>query len=120
MPLSYFRYFLVTIFIIFITQDIHSLVQHKGGEQNMRKNVIYSIPCKRRGILQFYFKAHDKTYYLYYIRYRKKAHEFFRYGKSISELHQRKDWKKSPFLRNLIEGPLKQKVNQMKKGEFDA
>jgi len=46
----------------------------------MRKNVIYSIPCKRRGILQFYFKAHDKTYYLYYIRYRKKAHEFFRYG----------------------------------------
>ena len=86
----------------------------------MLKNVIYSIPCKRRGILQFYFKAHDKTYYLYYIRYRKKAHEFFRYGKSISELHQRKDWKKSPFLRNLIEGPLKQKVNQMKKGEFDA
>ena len=58
----------------------------------MRKNVIYSI------------------------RYREKAHEFFRYGKSISELHRRKDWKKSPFLRNLIEGPLKQKVNQMKKG----
>jgi hypothetical protein len=115
-PFRIFVTFWLLFFIIFITQDIHSLVQHKGGEQNMRKNVIYSIPCKRRGILQFYFKAHDKTYYLYYIRYRKKAHEFFRYGKSISELHRRKDWKKSPFLRNLIEGPLKQKVNQMKKG----
>ena len=71
----------------------------------MRKNVIYSIPCKRRGILQFYFKAHDKTYYLYYIRYRKKAHEFFRYGKSISELHRRKDWKKhlsNPGKHNLV------------------
>jgi len=49
-----------------------------------------------------------------------KNYTLTRYGKSISELHQRKDWKKSPFLRNLIEGPLKQKVNQMKKGEFDA
>ena len=66
------------------------------------------------------FTSKHTTKLTIYIRYRKKAHEFFRYGKSISELHQRKDWKKSPFLRNLIEGPLKQKVNQMKKGEFDA
>lgn len=55
------------------------------------------------------------TIYIISVIERKRT-SFFDTGKSISELHRRKDWKKSPFLRNLIEGPLKQKVNQMKKG----
>lgn len=86
----------------------------------MRKNVIYCVPVEGDGILKFFFHAERKNYYLYYIRYRKIAHEFFRYGKSIEELNRRKDWRTNGLLRHLIEGPLTRRVKEVVKEESYA
>lgn len=55
------------------------------------------------------------TIYIISVIERKRT-SFFDTAKVFLNCIEEKTGKKSPFLRNLIEGPLKQKVNQMKKG----
>ena len=63
----------------------------------MRKNVIYSIPCKEEVFSSFTSKHTTKlTIYIISVIERKRT-SFFDMAKSISELHRRKDWKKVLF-----------------------
>ena len=72
----------------------------------MRKEVIFTEldPVCRK--IVFLYKGTNVTYELFRTKYRATVHEFFRYGKSIEQLHNDKGWRKSRFLSNLIEGRL--------------
>lgn len=79
----------------------------------MRREKIYAKQADTYGKLDFWCQTADSTIYLFTTKYRKKAHEFFRRGRSVSELYGKKSWKRNRYLCDLIETKLKRELRKV-------
>lgn len=78
----------------------------------MKKEAVYAILNTKHGNLVFYYKGRENTYYLFCARYRRTVYEYFRYGKSLGQLHRKTDWHHKRFISNIIEGQLPRQLKQ--------
>lgn len=86
----------------------------------MRKNVIFTeVDCDRNRII-FMYKGVNNTCQLFYSKYRKSVHEYFRYGRSMKQLYNERTWLSNIFLRKIVEDRLKSAVKNVERKRMNA
>lgn len=79
----------------------------------MRREMIYAEQADVYGKLDFWYQTTDTTIHLCTTKYRKVAYDFFRQGRSISELYGKRTWKRKKYLCKLIETKLKRELRRV-------
>lgn len=80
----------------------------------MRKHVVFAEPyvVGRSAGLDFYYRSCGSGQYLFSCPYHRNIYQYFADGKSLRQLAESKDWRRSRSLANLVEGPLRKSLRK--------